>query len=231
MMGTATYNHYRATLETYFDRTARDAWAQLTSDAPVSRIRQTVRAGRDEMRATLLSWLPGDLTGRRILDAGCGTGAAAVEMARRGAHVVAVDVSAGLIEIARERAPAGLKIDWHAGDMLDGALGSFDHVFAMDSLIHYPTGDIVGALSELGQRTTRSMIFTVAPRTPALTVMHNIGLLFPRGDRAPAIQPVSINKMQYAIANSPDFRGWHHARDSRISAGFYKSHALEMVWG
>jgi magnesium-protoporphyrin O-methyltransferase len=231
MMATATYNQYRAQLETYFDRTAREAWAQLTSDAPVSRIRQTVRAGRDDMRALLLSWLPEDLYGRRILDAGCGTGAAAVEMAKRGAHVVAVDVSAGLIDIARERAPAGLKIDWYAGDMLDTALGSFDHIFAMDSLIHYPRRDIVGALAELGERTTGSMIFTVAPRTPALTVMHNVGLLFPRSDRAPAIQPVAIKKLHSAFATSPEFRGWHQGRDQRISAGFYKSHGVELNWG
>ncbi len=39
-----------AQLETYFDRTAVEAWARLTSDAPVGRIRATVRAGRDQMR-------------------------------------------------------------------------------------------------------------------------------------------------------------------------------------
>jgi light-independent protochlorophyllide reductase subunit L len=41
-------------------------------DAPVSRIRATVRAGRDRMRATLLDWLPADLRGRA-----CSTPAAA----------------------------------------------------------------------------------------------------------------------------------------------------------
>ena len=80
-------------IEHYFDRTAADTWARLTSDAPVGRIRATVRAGRDRMRATLLSWLPEDLHGRRILDAGCGTGALAIEAARRGADVVAIDLS------------------------------------------------------------------------------------------------------------------------------------------
>lgn len=230
-MATTSYDLYRGKLETYFDRTARDAWAQLTSDAPVSRIRATVRAGRDEMRATMLGWLPQDLTGRRILDAGCGTGAAAVEMAKRGAHVVAVDVSAGLIDIARERAPAGLAIDWLAGDMLDAAHGSFDHVIAMDSLIHYPFDDITEAVAKLAERTVRSMVFTVAPRTPALTVMHSVGLLFPRSDRAPAIQPVTIDKLHRHFAASANFKSWQKARDQRVSASFYKSHALELVNG
>eukprot|EP01036_Dinobryon_divergens_P040068 gene40068-52917_t len=44
-------------LQTYFDRTAVDAWARLTTDAPVSGIRATVRAGRDAMRNKLLAWL------------------------------------------------------------------------------------------------------------------------------------------------------------------------------
>ena len=50
-------------------------WERLTSDAPVSRIRQTVREGRDRMRALMLSRLPEDLRGARVLDAGCGAGA------------------------------------------------------------------------------------------------------------------------------------------------------------
>ena len=91
----------RGELRTYFDRTAVEAWSRLTSDAPVSRIRATVRAGRDQMRRTLLDWLPADLKGRRLLDAGCGTGALAVEAARRGADVVAIDVAPTLIELAR----------------------------------------------------------------------------------------------------------------------------------
>ena len=73
-MPTHTYAARRGELLVYFDRTAVDAWKRLTSDAPVNSIRATVRAGRDDMRRTLLSWLPQDLHGARILDAGCGTG-------------------------------------------------------------------------------------------------------------------------------------------------------------
>ena len=106
-MQTATYQRTRGQLETYFDRTAADAWARLTSDAPLGRIRTSVRAGRDRMRETLLGWLPADLHGVRVLDAGCGTGALAVEAARRGAQVVAIDLSPTLVDLARERLPTG----------------------------------------------------------------------------------------------------------------------------
>ena len=54
-MTQVSYLQRRGQIETYFDRTAAHAWARLTSDAPVSRIRQTVREGRDRMRALMLS--------------------------------------------------------------------------------------------------------------------------------------------------------------------------------
>jgi magnesium-protoporphyrin O-methyltransferase len=69
-MPTATYLERRGQIETYFDRTAAEAWRRLTSTEPVGRIRATVRAGRDQMRQTLLDWLPADLQGSRVLDAG-----------------------------------------------------------------------------------------------------------------------------------------------------------------
>ena len=78
------------------------------------------------MRETMLGWLPLDLHGARILDAGCGTGALAFELARRGCDVVGVDVSPTLVGLARERAPVhngGGAATFVVGDMLDLLLG------------------------------------------------------------------------------------------------------------
>lgn len=230
-MNTATYQQRRGQLETYFDRTASDTWARLTSDAPVSRIRATVRAGRDRMRATLLSWLPQDLRGCRLLDAGCGTGALSVEAARRGAQVVAIDVAATLIQLAQERTPRDLghgSIDFRVGDMLDPALGTFDYAVAMDSLIHYRAQDCSGALAALAARTGSGIVFTYAPRTPLLAAMHAVGQLFPRSDRSPAIQPVSERHMQTMVREHDGLKGWTIGRSERVTAGFYISQAMEL---
>ena len=105
-MNTTAYEQRRSQIEHYFDRTAADAWARLTSNEPVGRIRATVRAGRDTMRETLLSWLPQDLRGLRVLDAGCGTGALALQAALRGADVMAIDLSPTLVKLAAERMAA-----------------------------------------------------------------------------------------------------------------------------
>ena len=228
-MNNATYTERRSQIENYFDRTAAAAWAKLTSDAPVGKIRASVRAGRDQMRSTLLSWLPQDLSGKRILDAGCGTGALAVEAARRGAEVVAIDLSPTLVNLARERLPSDLanRIDFQSGDMLSPALGAFDHVVAMDSIIHYQTDDAVNALAALAERTASSILFTFAPRTPMLAAMISIGRLLPRGDRAPWLEPMAETKIAHLMAANPKLSAWQCGRTQRISSGFYKSQAME----
>jgi magnesium-protoporphyrin O-methyltransferase len=183
------------------------------------------------MRATLLSWLPQDLTGCRLLDAGCGTGAVAVEAARRGAEVVAVDLAGSLLDLARTRIPADLahRVSFIPGDMLDPSFGRFDHVVAMDSLIHYRAPEMVAAISALAARTSTSMVVSFAPRTPALSVMHAVGKLFPRGDRAPAIEPVGEGNLHRRLEAALGEQGWTRLRTRRIQSGFYKSQALEMV--
>jgi magnesium-protoporphyrin O-methyltransferase len=231
-MATDTYKTRRGQLETYFDRTAVAAWARLTSDAPVSRIRATVRAGRDEMRDTLLAWLPLDMTNMRLLDAGCGTGALALLALARGAEVVAIDLSPKLVALAQERmadSPHAHRITFLSGDMLDPALGQFDYVVLMDSIIHYESEDVLAALANLAARTSRGISFTFAPRTRMLTIMHGIGKLFPRGDRAPMIEPQKEAKLCAAICDRPAFKKFKINRTHRVDSGFYISQALELV--
>ena len=226
------YIERRGQIEHYFDRTAVQAWERLTSTAPVGRIRATVRAGRDRMRENLLSWLPARMDGLRLLDAGCGTGALAQIAAERGAHVIAIDLSPTLVNLAQERhrlagqAMLG-RIDFRSGDMLDEALGEFDHVVGMDSLIHYDTPDIVHALARLSQRTRGSMLFTFAPRTPLTAVAHRIGRLFPRSDRSPSLEPQSESVLRQALIERLGPQGWQEGRSERVVSGFYTSQAWE----
>ena len=230
-MSDMTYEQRRGEIAHYFDRTAVAAWEKLTSDAPVGRIRASVRAGRDQMRATIVSWLGEDLTGKRVLDAGCGTGALAVEAARRGAEVVAIDLSPTLVDLARERIPADVadRVTFKSGDMLGKELGMFDHVVDMDSIIHYQIEDAIDALSQLADRTSGSIIFTFAPRTPLLAAMISIGRLLPKSDRAPWLQPMAEKRIAELMDTHETLEGWRCARTHRVSSGFYKSQAMEWV--
>ncbi|RBI73133.1 magnesium protoporphyrin IX methyltransferase [Roseovarius sp. TE539] len=224
-----TYEATRARVETYFDHSATEVWARLTSDAPVSRIRRTVRAGRTAMRAAILARLGDDLSGCRVLDAGCGAGQMTAELAARGADVVAVDISPSLVDIAQRRLPSRLdaRVNFHTGDMLDPELGHFDHVVAMDSLIYYTRPDLVNALNRLGDRTAGRIIFTVAPRTPLLMAMWRVGQVFPRADRSPTMVPHAPRQLSRALAVAGMADRLTPLR--RISRGFYISQAMELA--
>lgn len=226
-----TYQQRRGEIENYFDRTAYAAWEKLTSDAPVGRIRATVRAGREQMRNTLVAWLGADLHGKRVLDAGCGSGALATELAELGAQVVAIDLSPTLVNLARARLPQHLKdrVSFTSGDMLDARLGEFDHVVAMDSVIHYDTPDAVAALATLAPRTRQSMVFTFAPHTPLLAAMITVGRWLPKSDRAPWLRPMSEKNLLAFMKDHSALQDWAPARGHFVSSGFYKSRAMEWV--
>lgn len=79
----------------------------------------------DPATAALLDLL-GDVSGARILDLACGNGRVARELARRGASVVGIDISEGLLDIAQAAesdAPLGityLRADATSPDALHG---------------------------------------------------------------------------------------------------------------
>ena len=55
-----------------------------------------------------------------VLDAGCGTGRIAIELARRGIDIVGVDLDTRMLNRAREQAP---DLDWRLGDLATIDLG------------------------------------------------------------------------------------------------------------
>ena len=66
------------------------------------------------------------LAPRTVLDAGCGSGRVAIELARRGVQVVGADRDPSMIATARRRAP---ELEWHECDLAALDLGrSFDVV-------------------------------------------------------------------------------------------------------
>ena len=217
-----TYLATRNRVEQYFDQTATDVWARLTSDAPVSGIRATVRAGRDHMRQAFLASLPNDLSQCRILDAGCGTGALSVQLALRGAQVVAVDIAPQLLEIAQKRLPEDLKghVQFSHADMQQSELGTFDYVVAMDSLIYYTSQDIALALHAISKRVGYSILFSLPPRTLLLQCMWTVGRLFPRADRSPLMVPQHERGLRAAF-RAHDFHDWDFQQKERVRSGFY----------
>jgi SAM-dependent methyltransferase len=93
--------------------------------------RLAARSANAHGEADLVEHLVGPRS--RILDAGCGTGRVAIELAGRGHDCVGVDVSASMLAIARERAS---EVEWHCQDLVALDLGrTFDLVLAAGNVI------------------------------------------------------------------------------------------------
>jgi 2-polyprenyl-3-methyl-5-hydroxy-6-metoxy-1,4-benzoquinol methylase len=90
----------------------------------------------------------GDLTGRRVLELGCGPGIYTVALARRGAHVTAIDVSAEAVALTLARAEANGVTDrvdarQMGAESLQLDAGRFDLVVGF-GILHHVDLDAIG---------------------------------------------------------------------------------------
>ncbi|QIK66258.1 methyltransferase domain-containing protein [Nocardioides sp. HDW12B] len=110
--------------------------------------------------------LAGDVAGRRVLDAGCGSGPLAADLRDRGASVTGFDLSAAMVDLARER--LGADADLHVADLaapLPFDDGVFDDVVA--SLVLHYLEDWTGPLTELRRVLKPSGRLLVSVNHPA----------------------------------------------------------------
>ncbi len=116
--------------------------------------------------------LAGDVAGRRILDAGCGSGPLFAALRDRGAIVTGIDTSTGMLELARRR--LGARADLQVADLgspLPFPDGVFDDVIA--SLVLHYLEDWGPALAELRRVLKPGGRMIVSVDHPfAVNIMH-----------------------------------------------------------
>ena len=112
--------------------------------------------------------------------------------------------------------------------MLDPGLGEFDHVVCMDSMIHYHHLDIADAMAKLANRTRANIAFTFAPNNAALSTLLTIGSLFPRSDRSPFIQPISLDSLTRTFSNHDGLSDWAPVSTQKVQRAFYFSQAMRL---
>ncbi|MFI9550234.1 class I SAM-dependent methyltransferase [Nonomuraea endophytica] len=163
--------------------------------------------------------LAGDVTGRRILDAGCGSGPLSLALRDRGAIVTGIDVSAGMLELARRR--LGVHADLRVAD-LDSPRpfpdGAFDDVIA--SLVLHYLEDWGPTLAEL-RRVLRpgGRLFVSVEHPFAITLMRRLA-----GDKTNYFEIRNRTEEWTMCGQSAQMSFWdrplHAMTDAFTAAGF-----------
>lgn len=108
---------------------------------PLEKKRDLRRGAHAKTMRNILSTIPlraEDLKGKRVLDAGCGTGEKALYFALHGAKTDALDISKTSVAEAKKTAKKlGLRVNFFEGDIFDFEKSNYyDHVFCIGVLHH-----------------------------------------------------------------------------------------------
>lgn len=164
-----------------------------------------------------------DLAPGRALDVGCGEGADAIWLARRGWTVTAVDISDVALCRAREAAElAGVVVDWVGGDALQTPLPA--HSFDLVSM-QYPA-----VPKAAGEAAVRMLLDTVRPGGLLLAVYHDLD-----GEHREHMKSQGVDPADYVGADDlyrllgDDFAVERHAVEPRIDPPAAAPHIADVV--
>ena len=153
-----------------------------------------------------LGWIEriaGGLSGKRVLDVGCGGGILSESMAGRGAKVLGIDLAEKALGVAKlHKLESGAAVDYRlaaAEDLAREMPGAFDLVTCMEMVEHVPDpGSIVRACAQL-TRPAGTVIVSTINRNPKSYLFAILGAeyvlrLLPRGthDWARFVRPSEL---------------------------------------
>jgi len=137
----------------------------------------------------------GNLEGLTVLDYGCGAGEGGVFLAKRGARVVAVDVSARSLEIAQKLAQLnGVTIETRlvTGEGIPAGDDEFDRIYGNGVLHHVSLDKAIPELSRVMKPSAIGCFIEPLPYNPLINVYRKIA----KEVRTPDEQPLSFEQIE-----------------------------------
>ncbi len=136
----------------------------------------------------------GDVRGLRVLDYGCGAAEGGIFLAKRGAKVVAIDVSPGMLDLAQRLAKKhGVEIETRvvSGDQIPAADGEFDRIYGNGVLHHVPLKTAIPELARIMKPGGIGCFIEPLPYNPLINVYRRIAAEV----RTPDEHPLSFGQI------------------------------------
>ena len=221
-----------ASVRDYFDKVGFERWQKIYGETDeVNKVQLDIREGHQKTVDKILDWLPENMDGMTVCDAGAGTGSLAIPLAHRGAGVSASDISASMIGEAETRynqsIAAGAKAPAVAPKFealgLEECTGEYDVVSCIDVMIHYPDDRVAAMVGHLASLSKKKLIVSFAPKTLAYSILKRIGELFPGPSKATRAYLHDEGEVEEALEKA----GFRVTRRQMTATSFYFSRILE----
>ena len=214
----------------YFNATGFDRWQRIYGDGEVNKVQLDIRKGHQQTVDTLMGWLKadGNLKGLTCCDAGCGVGSLAIPLAQEGAKVYASDISAKMVEEAKQRAEEALAdhaIPTFEVKDLEDLEGRYHTVICLDVLIHYPQDQVQAMVKHLGSMAESRLVLSFAPKTLCYSLLKKVGEFFP----GPSKTTRAYLHREADIIQTLEDQGWKIERKAMTKTQFYFSRLIEAV--
>ncbi len=213
----------------FFDQIVEKQTAQRLDALTIERYRTPRRPWfNKEFRFRLM----GDLRGKRVLDVGCGDGSNAMLMARFGARVTGIDISARSIELCKRRAELeGVESSTQficspleTADLLDG---SFDIIWG-DGVLHHLIPELDGVMRKLVSYAKPGAFFVFSEPVCLSPLMRRLRKHIPiHTDATPNERPLERAELATITRYLPDLEMQWFSFLSRMDRFFLRDNNFE----
>lgn len=199
----------------FFDHEADSAQERLSPVHPLTIERYgTLKRRRfsKEFRFRVL----GDLTGKNVLDVGCGDGENAMNFAKLGAQVTGLDISPRAIDLAKRRADvnhvSGLTTFICSPlETAQFALGSFDVIWG-DAVLHHLIHDLDNVMTHLMEWLKPGGIIMFGEPVSLSSKLRQIRMMLPiKTDATPDERPLERGEFEIIARHVPDLEIRYYA--------------------
>ncbi len=189
-----------------FSQLAHRWWDKTSEFRPLHEI--------NPLRIEWIERIAGPLSGKNILDVGCGGGILSESMAELGAQVTGIDLSDKALGVARlHLLESGRSVDYQkiaAEDLANQARGKFDIVTCMEMLEHVPNPASTVAACAALVKPGGHVFFSTINRNPKAYLLAVVGAeyilkMLPKGthDYAKFIKPSELSRWAKSVGLEP----------------------------